>query len=57
MLGILDIDIIFDMPISKINGWKAYFKLRDELEEERKNGTEKDIKAEKAKQAAKNGGW
>lgn len=42
------------MPISAINGWKAYFKLRDELSEENRNCSEK---AEKAKEAAKNGGW
>jgi hypothetical protein len=57
MLGILDIDDILNMPISKLNGWKAYFKTRDELDEERKNGTEKEAKAEKAKQAAKKGSW
>lgn len=45
------------MPLSKLNGWKAYFKLRDELSDEAKDGHDKDLKAEKAKVAAKKGGW
>lgn len=43
--------------MSAIDGWKAYFKQRDEYSKEREKDAENEQKLEKAKEAAKRGGF
>lgn len=47
-------DTVLALPSWKLEEWKAYFRIRERMREEQ---SEKDEKFEKAKNAARSGGW
>ena len=53
-MHILDIDEVLALPSWKLEEWKAYFRICENMRDEY---TEQDEKYDKAKNAAKNGGW